>query len=179
MDEEIPSTKHLILKPKEIVPIDKVARNGDGSAISVQLIHEQNRVAEERALRRMQQAAPRTESAAVGAAPVPDGFEPKAATPGVPPAFSARGEAIRVADILLENRIADEQSGWKSVQPKRRRFSRRTRDFFLLVGSVDLAILVFTLHGNKEPITFVYGISAVALLSSSAAWVMFVVMDDY
>ena len=79
----------------------------------------------------------------------------------------------------MYKRQADEQSGWKSVHPGRRRFSRRTRDFLLLVGSVDVAVLAFTLHGNREPITFVYGISAVAVLSSSAAWVMFFVMDDY
>jgi hypothetical protein len=175
MDEEKPATKHLVLKPKQIIPIDKVARSGDGTAISVQLIHEQNRLAEERAQRRMQQEAPLAESSA----PAPSVPRAQASPARVSPALSTDAEAIRVADILLENRRADEQSGWKSVHPGRRRFSRRTRDFLLLVGSVDVAVLAFTLHGNREPITFVYGISAVAVLSSSAAWVMFFVMDDY
>lgn len=175
MDEEKPPTKHLVLKPKEIVPIDTVARNGDGTAISVQLIHEQNRLAEERALRRKLHEPPRGGVAA----PNPSGPRVQAAPARVSTALSADAEAIRVANVLLENRRADEQSGWKSVHPGRRRFSRRTRDFFLVVGSTDLAVLIFTLHGNREPLTFVYGISAVALLSSSAAWVMFFVMDDY
>ena len=48
MADEKPSTKHLVLKPKEIIPTDRLSRTGDGTAISVQLIHEQNRIAEER-----------------------------------------------------------------------------------------------------------------------------------
>ena len=43
--------RHLALKPKEIVPTDSRALPGDGTAISVRLIHKQNQVAEEKASR--------------------------------------------------------------------------------------------------------------------------------
>ena len=52
MDDEKPDTRHLVLKPKEVVPTDPPSRPGDGTAISVQLIHRQNRLAEEKRSRR-------------------------------------------------------------------------------------------------------------------------------
>jgi hypothetical protein len=55
---EKPSTKHLSLKPKEITPIDPRAVQGDGTAISVKLIHAQNRVAEEKAKARAATSTP-------------------------------------------------------------------------------------------------------------------------
>lgn len=177
MDDEKPSTKHLVLKPKEIVPTDKLARPGDGTAISVQLIHEQNRVAEEKwAIRRKTQA------------PFPTPALPEAA---LHPAFKHREidtvnpmarpddeEAIHVSEILLENRIAEERSGWGRIKFWKRRKSRRTRDFILMVGSVDLAIAAVA-YMQHDPITLVYGIAGVTLITSTAAWIMFFVMDDY
>jgi len=87
-------------------------------------------------------------------------------------------EAIHVSEILLENRIAEERSGWGRIKFWKRRKSRRTRDFLLMVGSVDLAIaaVAFT---QRDPITLVYGIAGVTLVTSTAAWIMFFVMDDY
>lgn len=179
MDDEKPSTKHLALKPKEIVPTDSVARPGDGQAISVQLIHRENRLAEQRAAERRRTQAPFPVSPGAGAPPLSPVFRPREVVPLDPPSHAGDGEAIRVPDILLENRIAEVESGWgRILHRKRRRISRRTRDYLLVVGTLDLAILGFV-GWSPNPVSFVYGIAAVTLLTSSAAWIMFVVMDEY
>ena len=51
MEDEKPDTRHLVLKPKEIELTEERSRPGDGTAISVQLIHRQNVLAEEKAAR--------------------------------------------------------------------------------------------------------------------------------
>jgi hypothetical protein len=177
MEDEKPSTKHLVLKPKEIVPMDPPSRPGDGTALSVQLIHEQNRLAEEKAKVRRRTNAPM---------PVPETQEP-----GLSPAFKLKTidtvnpvarpddeEAIHVAEILLENRINEERSGWKRIRFWRRRRSKRLRDFLIGVGSVDLAVAAF-MYWQQNPITAMFGIGAITLVTSMSAWIMFFVMDDY
>ena len=47
-DDEDPPVRRFALKPKEITPTETAARPGDGTAISVELIHRQNRIAGER-----------------------------------------------------------------------------------------------------------------------------------
>jgi hypothetical protein len=178
MDDEKPSTKHLVLKAKDIVPMDRVARAGDGSAISVQLIHRQNLLAEERANRRKAANLPVADPVPMIAAPLSPIFKPKEITRTDPPFFPDDDEAITVPDILLENRVAEEDSGWGRVKPRRRKFSRRTRDFVLMVGLADLAVVI-TMRQLADSVSFIYGISAITLLSSTVAWIMFVVMDDY
>jgi hypothetical protein len=178
MDDEKPSTKHLVLKPKEIVPTDNRSRPGDGQAISVQLIHRENVLAEQRAAERMKSKAP---FIAPAAAPPPLSpiFKPKEIVPLDPPAPADDEEAIKVPDILLENRIAEVESGWGRIfHKKRRRISKRTRDFLIVVGSADLAVCAFV-HWSFNAISFVYGIAAATLLTSTVAWIMFAVMDDY
>jgi hypothetical protein len=179
MDDEKPSTKHLVLKPKEIVPTDNVSRPGDGQAISVQLIHRENVLAEQRAAKRRKSKEPFPVSAAAGAPPLDPIFKPKEIVPLDPAAPANDEEAIRVPDILLENRIAEEESGWGRIfHRRRRRISRRTRDFIMIVGVVDVAIVLFV-RWSLNTVSFIYGIAAVTLLTSTAAWIMFAVMDDY
>jgi len=177
MEDEKPSTKHLVLKPKEIVPMDGPSRPGDGTAFSVQLIHEQNRLAEEKAKARRRTNAPM---------PVPEAQEPE-----LSPVFKMKTidtvnpvarpddeEAIHVAEILLENRIIEEQRGWKRIKFWKRRSSRRLRDFLIGVGSIDLAVAGF-MYWQQNPITAMFGIGAITLVTSISAWMMFFVMDDY
>src|ERR1017187_520604 len=107
MDDENPDTRHLVLKPKEIVPMDRPSRPGDGTAISVQLMHRENVVAEAKTLRAKNPGrgplAHRAEPPAVR----PPVFRPKEITPLDPPSHAGDEEAISVPDILLENRIAE------------------------------------------------------------------------
>jgi hypothetical protein len=179
MDDEKPSTKHLALKPREIIPTDSVSRAGDGQAISVQLIHRENMLAEQRAAERRRTQAPFPVPSGPGAPPLSPVFRPKEIVLTDPPAHASEDEAIRVPDILLENRIAEVESGWGRIFHRRKRkVSRRTRDFLLVVGTTDLAILGFV-HSSLNSVSFVYGIAAATLLTSSVAWIMFVVMDEY
>jgi hypothetical protein len=177
MQDEKPSTKHLVLKPKEVIPIDRLSRPGDGTAISVQLIHQENVLAEARARRRkpnepFQPGAPRPEPAL---SPV---FKLKEIVPMDLPAHPEDEEVIAVPDILLENRVAEDQKGWGRVTHLKRRVSRRNWDFIIGIGVTDLAIVAFT-YWSRNAVSFVYGIAAVTLVTSTSAWIMFVVMDDY
>jgi hypothetical protein len=179
MDDDKPSTKHLVLKPKEIVPVDSVARPGDGNAISVQLIHQQNQIAEQKAAARKKTKAPFPLALGGNEPPLSPAFKPKEIVLTDEPTRPDDEEAIRVPDILLQNKIAEMESGWGSLRHKRRRLiSRRTRDFFLIVGLADVAIVWF-MRTYMNAVSMVYGVSAVTLLSTTVAWVMFVVMDDY
>jgi hypothetical protein len=178
MDEEKPETRHLVLKPKEVVPIDAISRPGDGTTISVQLIHLQNRLAEEKSVGRERaapgQGAPRTDAAPE----LPPVFKPKELTPMDPPAFAGDEEAISVPGILLENRIAEDKSGWGRIRHGKGRKSKRNRDFVLVVGGFDLTIAVL-MKVMANQITTIYGLSAILLVTTIFAWVMFVVNDDY
>jgi len=178
MDDEKPSTKHLVLKPKDIVPIEGVARNGDGSAISVQLIHRQNLLAEEKALRRKKGKEEAPEQPLTIAPPLSPIFKQKEIVRTDPPFMPDDDGAIVVHDILLENRIAEEESGWGGVKRGKRKFSKRTRDFILGVGAVDIGIAILA-RSMENSISLIYGLSAITLLTTTAAWIMFVVMDDY
>src|SRR5208283_716251 len=139
----------------------------------------ENLLAEERAAARKRTQVPFPASSGASAPPLSPIFRPKEIVPIDPPAHANEEEAIRVPDILLENRIAEEESGWGRIfHRRRRRISGRTRDFLVVVGSLDLAIVLFV-HWSPNAVSFVYGLSAVTLLTSSVAWIMFVVMDEY
>ncbi len=176
MEDEKPKTSHLVLKPKEIVPTDLPTRAGDGNAISAQLIHGQNKAAEER-------AAWRKKEGIAMPAPVADpvlspAFRPKEIAPLDPPSAPGDEEVISVPGILLENRLAEERSGWGRIKRWRRRKSRRTRDFVILVGGTDLAIIVL-MKTMPGAITLIYGVAAITLVTSMFGWILFFVMDDY
>ncbi len=176
MDDEKPDTRHLVLKPKEIVLTDTPARPGDGTAISAQLIHRQNLAAEERAEFRRKSGIPFPTPKAEPE--LPAAFKAKELDPVNSPVRLGDEEAINVPEILLQNRIAEERSGWGRIRHWRRRKSRRTRDFIIFVGGLDLAI-VFAMTKLPDVITLVYGISAITLVTSVFGWLMFFVMDDY
>lgn len=178
MDDEKPDTRHLVLKPREVIPMDTAARPGDGTAISVQLMHRQNVLAEKRASRGKEPGRGPLSvppAAAPALAPV---FRPKDITPLDGPAKTGDPEAITVPDILLENRRAEERSGWGRIRRWTKRKSKRNRDFLLLVGGFDVAVALYIkVAGNT--VTTIYGIAAITLVTSMFGWVMFFVNDDY
>lgn len=178
MEDEKPDTRHLVLKPKEVVPMDKPSRAGDGTAISVQLIHRENVLAEKKGFRAAKPGriplADRAEPREV-LSPV---FRPKEVSPLDPPSHPGDEEAITVPDILLENRIAEERSGWGRLKRWRRRKSRRNRDFLLVVGGLDIAVGI-GMKFMPSTVTTIYGLAAIVLVTTTCTWVMFVVNDDY
>jgi len=178
MDDETPPAKRLVLKPREIIPIDRLSRPGDGTAISVQLIHRQNLLAEEKAANRKREGTAFPTPGPEAEPALPSAFRLKEIDPVNPPAHPGDEEAIHVQGLLLENRIAEEQSSWGRLKRWNRRKSRRTRDFILGVGSVDLAIVVIVAVMHN-PVSLIFGLAGVTMVTSVAAWIMFVVMDDY
>jgi len=179
MDDEKPDTRHLVLKPKEIELTEERSRPGDGTAISVQLIHRQNALAEEKAARGKRRGGDLQRLPGAGAAQaLPPAFKPKDITPTDPPAKPGDVEAISVPEILLENKVAELQTGWWRVKGRKKRASRRNRDFILVVGSADLAIAIM-MKVMSNTVSTIYGIAGITLITSTVAWIMFVVNDDY
>jgi hypothetical protein len=178
MEFEKPETKHLVLKAKVIVPTDKPTVPGEDSAISAQSIHAQNELADKlrkKAKGRKQPSlAPPTKPEPT-LSPV---FKPTEITALNAPVRPGDEEAINVADILLQNRIAEEKSGWGRLKFWRRRKSKRTRDFLLIVGGIDLSIALLV-KVMPSGVTLVYGLSAITLATTTLGWIMFFVMDDY
>jgi hypothetical protein len=97
MEDEKPDTSHLVLKPKVVEPTDKVATPGDGTAISVQGIHQENALADEK-------RAARKKPSLTGEAPkdstVPPGFKVQAPK-GVTAPPIAQPEPPKAAEPLI------------------------------------------------------------------------------
>lgn len=179
MDDEKPDTSRLVLKPKEIELTEERSRPGDGTAISVQLIHRQNALAEERAAREKCRGREAPLPAGDARASVlPPVFKPREIVPTDPPAKTGADEEIAVPEMLLENRIAEHRSGWWRVKDRKKRRSRRNRDFILIVGGLDLAIAVL-MKTMSNTVSTIFGIAGITLITSTFAWIMFVVNDDY
>jgi hypothetical protein len=178
MDDEKPATKHLVLKPKEIVPTDRLSRPGDGTTISVQLIHQQNLVGEQKAAARKKSGTPFPSGTTGSEPPLARIFKPKEIAVTDLPAHQGDEEAIHVAEILSENRVAEEKSGWGRLRGRMRRKSKRNRDFLLTVGSIDLSIVALMIW-VPGPTTAIFGISGIVMVTTLMAWMMFMVMDDY
>jgi hypothetical protein len=178
MEFEKPKTKHLVLKPKEVVRTDALARPGDGTEISVQLMHQQNVVGDQKAAARKKAGDPFPAPSSGSAPPLAAAFKLKEINPMDKPSQPGDEEAIHVPGILLENRVADEISGWGRIKRWTRRKSKRDRDFIYGVGGLDLVILI-VMWVMKDHVAMVFGLSAITLITSMAAWIMYGVMDDY
>jgi hypothetical protein len=178
MEFEKPKTDHLVLKPKVIDPTDKPAAAGDESRISVQKIHAENVRAE--ALRKSGERGSISPPSAhpAGEPSVPMGFKLKEFETFNEVARPQDEEAVSVDEILLENRIAEEKSGWGRIKSWRRRKSRRARDFLIVVGTFDLAIALM-MKTDPNVVTTIYGIAGITLVTSTVGWVMFFVVDPY
>ncbi len=81
--------------------------------------------------------------------------------------------------ILRANVDEAKAQGHYDVIPERQRVSRRTRDFWMLLigGNVLMVGALAVLHRN--PVTLVFGFSAMVFCSLALTWVMWFVMDDY
>jgi hypothetical protein len=178
MDFEKPNTKHLVLKPKEIEKTDKLAREGDGTAISVQLMHQQNRVGDLKAAERRRTGDPFPTASGAPEPALSAAFKPKEIALTDLPSHPGDEEAIKVHEILYENRIAEELSGWARIKRWTKRKSRRDRDFLLAVGTVDLGFVLIMVYMPSQ-VTLVYGLSGITLFTTMVAWIMYMVMDDY
>jgi hypothetical protein len=177
MDEfEKPKTDHLVLKPRVVDPTDKPAGPGDSSRISVQGIHAENVLADKQRAKgergNISPSVPPVETQ------VPKGFKLAEYEVFNDVARPHDEDAVSVDEILLENRIAEDRSGWGRIVDWRHRKSHRGRDFLIVVGSVDLSIaLIMKMESNV--MTAIYGIAGITMFTTTVAWVMFMVMDPY
>jgi len=151
MDEETPPVRRLALKPKDVVPSDPAARTGDGTAISVKLMHEVNWIAANKA-----------------AVPPRDPFlAPKDA------------EAITVHGMLQENLDATAAIDRGPIAMPAPRKSRRRRDLVLVLGCAGATsgLLAIVFRENLQ----VMGLCllAIGFLTAIMAWILYGVMDHY
>jgi hypothetical protein len=178
MEFEKPKTDHLVLKPKVVDPTDKPAGAGDGSRISVQKIHAENVLAE--ALRKKGKRgnlkAPTGDT--YGQPPLPKGFKLNEFEVFNDVARPQDEDAVSVDEILLENRVAEDRSGWGRILDWRRRKSRRGRDLIIVVGTFDLTVALF-IKFSPGATSVIYGVAAITLFTSMVSWIMLFVVDPY
>jgi hypothetical protein len=179
-DEQDPPVRKLVLKPKEVVtPTDTVSRPGDGTEISVQLIHKQNAAAEERAAIRMATHPP-VEGPDVDPAPAESTvFAPKEFTRTDTPSIPGDGTAISASLILQENRINEQKYAPEVIAMPPRRRSKRKRDFILMVTVGILLVGGLLLVIPKTVGSLTLAVFFIVFFSAVLAWIMFGVMDDY
>jgi hypothetical protein len=177
MEEEKPQVRRLALKVKEVDPVDKVARPGDGTAISVQLMHQANRNARVLPRSPLPDADESTTGGwdAVGD-PSVKSTEDAAAAPTPP---GGDDPAITVEGILRANRVAEDDSTPELIAMPARRKSRRNRDFVLLIlcALSSWGILAFVFRSDMQMVGL--ALFGIVFLTVILAWVMYGIMDRY
>jgi hypothetical protein len=177
MEEENPQVRRLVLKAKEVDPVDKVARPGDGTAISVQLMHQVNRNAETRP-GPLYSGTGESATGAWDAVGDPSASVPEDAAADLSPAVSD-DPAISVEGMLRANRAAEDDSTSELIAMPARRKSRRNRDFVLLIGCALSAwgILAFVFRNDMQMVGL--ALFGIVFLTVILAWVMYGIMDRY
>jgi hypothetical protein len=178
-DDATPPVRKLVLKPKEITPTDQVSRLGDGTEISIRLMHKQNELAAQKAAIRRATNPPMDAPAAPLEPAVPSVFGRREFDLTEAPSLPGDGTAVSAGLILQGNRIMEERHAPEIIAMPARRRSRRTRDFLVMVaviaggvGCVQMAIPVTA--GSLVLCLFL-----VVFASATLAWILFGVMDDY
>jgi hypothetical protein len=169
MDEEKPPVRRLVLKPKDVVPTEVPARPGDGTAISVDLIHRQNQIA---AARGKLPASPENDPFAEAS----DLFRPKTAAS---PASQGEEPEVSVEGMLLRNAAAVKETEPELIAMPAPRKSRRRRDFALVLacGATSAAALAVVFRHDLEMLGL--GMFIIVFSTAICAWIMYGVMDRY
>ena len=179
MDDDKPPARRFVLKPKEVDPTEKPSVLGDGTLISAALMHRENEQAEAKALARKEGEAAAAHLQPQEAAELPAGFKAKELDPLNPPAIEGDDSAIRVHDMLRQNRRAAALKVPELIAMPKRRVSRRTRDFLILVGVAGgcAALLCVGFRHDREVIALALG--SIAFITLALAWILYGVMDNY
>lgn len=91
----------------------------------------------------------------------------------------AAGPRNDVHAILRDNAARADAAGLNAVAPPPPRKSRRRRDYFLLIVPLNLFFAFMAFGPFANPMTFVYGLAGMILVTGGLTWIMFGVMDDY
>jgi hypothetical protein len=177
--EDQPQKRRLSLKPKDVEPVDKVARPGDGTAISVKLIHRENQLAADRPPGSWQGdlMTPPTEEGDIEAGPSP--FKPKEITPMDLPSGRSGEDAISVPKMLHRNQAAAAASAPELIAMPVRRRSRRHRDFMVLLGCAAISFGALALIFRQDRQMVALGLFGIVFATVILAWIMYGVMDRY
>lgn len=88
------------------------------------------------------------------------------------------GGRIEVADLLDDVRQMEREAGLDLVKPDRFKISRRTRDFWIMLGTGN-AVLLGGGIAMQSLISLVFAIGGMGLFTFGLLWSMFGVMDNY
>jgi hypothetical protein len=169
MDEEKPPARRLVLKPKDIVVTEVAARPGDGTAISVDLIHRQNQIA---AARGKLPASPENDPFAEAS----DLFRPK---PAAAPPSQGEEPEVSIPGMLLQNAEAVRETEPELIAMPKPRKSRRRRDFALVLacGATSAGVLGLVFRHDLQMVGL--GMFVIVFSTVICAWIMYGVMDRY
>jgi hypothetical protein len=179
MDEKDPPVRRLTLKPKEVSATDKPSRPGDGTAISVRLIHRENQLAEERRAgsdRGVPPAQPHDTGDAPGAT---SPFRATEVTPTDPPSHPGDPGSISVHEILSQNRRAAVRTEPELIAMPAPRKSRRNRDFAVLLGAAVLSTGVVVAVFRRDAEIISLALFGIVFTAAILAWIIYGVMDRY
>ncbi|HEY4989137.1 MAG TPA: hypothetical protein VII09_04980 [Opitutaceae bacterium] len=173
MDDEKPPVRRLVLKQREVIPVDTVARAGDGTAMSVPLIHQMNKIA----------AAKHEPLAEASPAPVGPELSPRFKLPEItpldPPSPPGDEDAITVAGMLNRNHVAAVDTGPELIAMPKPRKSKRHRDFILILGLAGISVGSLAAVFRHDRQVMALALFGIVFLTVILAWIMYGVMDRY
>ncbi|MDI1335459.1 MAG: hypothetical protein PSU94_04670 [Lacunisphaera sp.] len=125
----------------------------------------------------------RDNSPAAGQPPMPTAKElAMMAGPAVPTAIRTTtpkpDDPNDVHALLQQNRAVENKLGLNQVEIKQVK-SRRTRDYWLLLGLSELLLGLIVWQGRGNPMVFVSAFAGMVLVGVSITWIMWQIMDRY
>ena len=106
----------------------------------------------------------------------------KAAPPakGKPSAadLAKAGDPNDVYAVLDRNRTVEQRHGLDEVEIRPKK-SRRKRDYWLVLIGGNLAIVALVAVARFNPISAIFGLAGMVILTVSATWIMWFLLDDY
>jgi len=99
-----------------------------------------------------------------------------------PPAQPPRGvpgDPNDVCAMLAENKRREASLELNTEVDITPRSSRRTRDFLILVITLDLLLVGSMAWGGFNAVSVVFGLAGIIIVTVGAAWIMYGIMDRY
>jgi hypothetical protein len=81
--------------------------------------------------------------------------------------------------VLRENHAVANAAGLNTLAPKKKKPSRRRRDYWLVMLPVNGFFAWWAFGPWANPVTFVYGLGGMAFFTAGFTWVMFLIVEDY
>jgi hypothetical protein len=94
------------------------------------------------------------------------------------PAGPKAGDPNDVFAVLEENRAKERRLGKDEIVVRKIK-SKRRRDYLLLLVLGNLLIVSMVALGGFNPVSMIFGLAGIIVLSLGATWIMWFVMDRY